>query len=57
MLEVSQQTFYRWKKKFGGMRLAEIRRLEQFEEDNSKFTRLVNDLMLDKATLQDVLRS
>ena len=55
-LGVSQQTFYRWKKKFGAMGLTEIRRLKQLEEENSKLKRLVADLSLDKAILQDVLR-
>ena len=55
-LAVSQQTFYRWKKKFGVMGLTEIRRLKQLEEENSKLKRLVADLSLDKAILQDVLR-
>jgi putative transposase len=56
-LGVSQQTFYRWKKKFGAMGLTEIRRLKQLEEENSKLKRLVADLSLDKAILQDVLRN
>ena len=55
-LGVSQQTFYRWKKKFGAMGLTEIRRLKQLEEENSKLKMLVADLSLDKAILQDVLR-
>ena len=53
---VSQQTFYRGKKKFGAMGLTEIRRLKQLEEENSKLKMLVADLSLDKAILQDVLR-
>ncbi len=44
------------KKKFGAMGLTEIRRLKQLEEENSKLKRLVADLSLDKAILQDVLR-
>jgi putative transposase len=52
---VTQATFYRWKKKFAGMGVAELRRLRQFEDENKKLKRLVADLSLDKAMLQDVL--
>ncbi len=55
-LGVSEQTFYRWKKKFGSMGVAEVRRLKQLEDENAKLNRLVADLGLDKAILQDVLR-
>lgn len=53
---VSEPTFYRWKKKYSGMGVAEVRRLKQLEEENAKLKRLVADLSLDKAMLQDVLR-
>ncbi len=53
---VSEPTFYRWKKQFAGMGVAEIRRLKQLEEENAKLKRLVADLTLDKTMLQDVLR-
>jgi len=52
---ITQATFYRWKKKFAGMGVAELRRLRQLEEENTKLKRLVADLSLDKAMLQDVL--
>ena len=52
----SEQTFYRCKKKFGSMGVAEVRRLKQLEDENAKLKRLVADLSLDKAILQDVLR-
>ena len=52
---ITQATFYRWKKKFAGMGMAELRRLKQLEEENKKLKRLVADLSLDKAMLQDVL--
>lgn len=52
---VTEATFYRWKKKFAGMGIAELRRLKQLEEENKKLKRLVADLSLDKAMLQDVL--
>ncbi len=52
---ITQATFYRWKKKFSGMGVVELRRLKQLEEENKKLKRLVADLSLDKAMLQDVL--
>jgi putative transposase len=54
-LGVTEQTFYRWKKKFGGMGVAELRRLSQLEEENVKLKKLVADLSLDKHMLQEVL--
>lgn len=54
-LGVSEQTFYRWKRKFAGLGVAELRRLKQLEEENRKLKQLVADLSLDKKMLQDVL--
>lgn len=54
-LGISEATFYNWKKKFGGLGPSELRRLRQLEEENTKLKRLVADLSLDKAMLQDVL--
>ncbi|QDT44279.1 Transposase [Gimesia alba] len=53
---ISEQTFYRWKKKFAGMGVAEVRRLKQLEEENKKLKQLVADLSLDKKMLQDVIQ-
>ena len=53
---ISEQTFYRWKKKYAGMGVAEVRRLRVLEEENRKLKQLVADLSLDKQMLQDVLR-
>lgn len=53
---VAQATFYRWKKRFAGMGVTELRRLKQLEEENRKLKQLVADLSLDKHMLQDVLR-
>jgi putative transposase len=55
-LGVTEQTFYRWKRKFAGLGVAELRRLHQLEEENSKLKQLVADLSLDKHMLQEVLR-
>ena len=54
-LGISEATFYRWKKKYAGLGVAEMRRLRQLEEENRKLKQLVADLALDKAMLQDVL--
>jgi len=51
----SDATFYNWRKKYGGLGPSEVRRLRQLEEENAKLKRLVADLSLDKAMLQDVL--
>ena len=53
---VSQQTFYRWRKNYGGLMPSEVRRLRQLEEENGKLKRLLADAMLDKEMLQDVIR-
>ncbi len=55
-LGISEQTFYRWKRKFAGMGVAELRRLRQLEEENRKLKQLVADLTLDKHMLQEVVR-
>jgi putative transposase len=52
---ISEVTFYRWKKKFAGLGVAELRRLKQLEDENRRLKRLVADLTLDKQMLQDVL--
>ncbi|MDQ2930316.1 MAG: transposase [Gemmatimonadota bacterium] len=56
-LQVTETTFYRWKKKFGGMRTPEIRELRQLREENRKLKQLVADLSLDKTILQESLRN
>ncbi len=53
---ITEQTYYRWKKKFAGMGIAELARLRQLEDENSKLKSLVADLTLDKHMLQEVLR-
>ena len=53
---VSEPSFYRWKKRFAGMGVPEIRRLRQLEEENRRLKQLVADLTLAKSMLQDVLR-
>ena len=52
---ISDATFYNWRKKYAGLMLSEMRRLRQLQEENAKLKRIVADLSLDKAMLQDVL--
>ena len=52
---VSEQSFYRWKKRYGAMEASEARELKQLREENAKLKRLVADLSLDKVMLQDVV--
>ncbi len=54
-LGVSAQTFYRWKRKYAGMGVAELRRLRQLEEENKRLKQIVADLTLDKQMLQEVV--
>jgi putative transposase len=53
---ISIQTYYRWRKKYGGLMPSEMRRLKRLEEENVRLKRLVADLALDKEMLQDVVR-
>ena len=55
MLGISEQTYYRWKKKYGGMKAEEAKRLALLEEENSRLKKLVADLSLDKQILTEAL--
>lgn len=52
---ISEQTYYRWKSKYGGMSISEAKRLQQLESENRQLKKLVADLSLDKQMLQEVL--
>lgn len=52
---VSEATYFHWKQKYGGLGPSELRKMRQLEEGNLKLKRLVADLSLDKAMLQEVL--
>jgi len=52
---VSQATFYNWRKKYAGLLPSEMKRLRQLEDENNRLKKIVADLSLDKAMLQDVL--
>ena len=52
---IAEATFYNWRKRYAGLMPSEVKRLRQLEEENGKLKRIVADLSLDKAMLQDVL--
>ncbi len=52
---IGQATFYNWRKKYAGLMPSEMKRLRQLEDENNRLKKLVADLSLDKAMLQDVL--
>jgi putative transposase len=56
ILEVSEQTFHRWRNQYGGMKSEEARRLKQLEEENRRLKKVVADLTLDKDILQEALK-
>jgi putative transposase len=53
-LGITDQTYYRWRKEFGGLRLDQAKRLKQLEQENSRLKRVVADLTLDNAILKEV---
>jgi putative transposase len=55
-LGITESTFFRWKKKFGGLGVPELRELRQLREENRRLKGLVADLSLDKEILQEAIR-
>jgi putative transposase len=53
---VSEQTFFRWKARYGGLEVSELRRLRQLEDENGRLKRLVADLTLDNQALKELVR-
>ncbi len=52
--EITIQTYYRWRKEYGGLKLEQARRLKELEKENSRLKRLVAELSLEKQVLRDV---
>ena len=52
--QITTQSYYRWRKEFGGLKLDQAKRLKELEKENSKLKRLVAELSLEKQILQDV---
>jgi transposase-like protein len=55
-IEVTEQTYYRWKKEYGGMRTDQAKRLKELEKENSRLKRLVADKELDIQILKEAIR-
>jgi len=55
-LEISEQTLYRWKKQYGGMKAPDAKRLKELERENAQLKKLVADQALDIAMLKEVAR-
>ena len=53
---ISQATYFNWKKKYAGMMPSEMKRLRELEQENAQLKKIVADLSLDKAMLQDVIK-
>lgn len=53
---ISQATFFRWKKVYGGLMPSEVRKLKQLQEENLRLRKLVADLTLDKEMLTEVIK-
>jgi putative transposase len=55
-LEVSEQTYYRWRNQYGGMKADDAKKLKELERENNQLKRIVADLSLDIAALKEVAR-
>jgi len=55
MLEISEQTYYRWRREYGGMDISQAKKLKEVEKENIRLKKLVADLSLDNAILKEVL--
>jgi putative transposase len=54
-LGITEQTYYRWRKEYGGMKVSQARRLKELEQENTRLKRAVADLTLDKLILRETL--
>ena len=55
VLEISEQTYYRWRKEYGGLNTTQAKKLKELEKENARLKSLVADLSLDNAILKEVL--
>jgi transposase-like protein len=55
-IEVTEQTYYRWRKEYGGVRIDQAKRLKELERENGRLKKLVAELSLDKQILEEVSR-
>jgi len=55
-LGIAEQTFYRWRREYGGLKIEQAKRLKALEQENARLRRAVSDLTLDKLILQEAVR-
>ena len=55
-LGITEQTYYRWRREYGGIRIEQAKRLKELERENGRLKKLVADLSLDNAILKEVAR-
>ena len=55
-LEVSEQTYYKWRKEYGGLQIDQAKRFKQLEQENSRLRKLLADLSMDNAVLKEAAR-
>lgn len=55
-LGISQATFFKWRKKFGGMSVSDARRLKELEQENQRLKRMLANAMLDKEILEEIVK-
>jgi len=55
-LGISEQTYYRWRKEYGGMKLDQAKRLKELERENARLKKIVADLSIDNSILKEVSR-
>jgi cell division protein FtsB len=53
---VTEQSYYRWRKEYGGLKMDQVRRMKELEKENARLRRAVSDLTLDKLILQEAAR-
>ncbi len=55
-IEISEQTYYNWRKEYGGLKIDQAKRFKQMEQENGRLKRLVADLSMDNAILKEAAR-
>ena len=53
---VTEQTYYRWRKEYGGLQINQAKRLKDMEKENARLRKAISDLMLDKQILEEVIK-
>lgn len=56
ILQVSEQTYYNWRRKYGDMQKSEVKRLKELEEENDRLKRIVAELSIDKAIMEEFIK-